>query len=51
MVADDGADGYSWIMNESCDDIFKIEILDGPPMRMDKGDETPPPSKEEKRLR
>ena len=50
MVADDGADGYSWIMNESCDGIVMIEILDGPPMRMDKSDKPPPPP-EEKRLR
>ena len=45
MVADDGADGYSWIMNQSCDDIVKIELLDGPPKRMDKGDKPPPPPK------
>ena len=33
QVGDAGKKGFSWILNEDCDDVLAIEILEGPPMK------------------
>merc|ERR1712010_309153 len=32
-VGDAGKKGFSWILNEDCDDVLAIELLEGPPMK------------------
>ena len=61
QVADAGKKGFSWIINEECNDIVDVEILEGPPMKEEAAaaeeekpaekEEAADEKKEEKRLR
>merc|ERR1712079_158997 len=54
QVGDQAKKGFSWILNEDCEDVLTVEILEGPPLEEEKpaeeGDEKAE-EKDEKKLR
>ena len=47
QVGDHGKKGFSWILNEDCEDVLTVEILEGPPLKEEKAAEEEEPAEEE----
>merc|ERR1712079_138533 len=46
QVGDQAKKGFSWILNEDCEDVLTVEILEGPPLKEEKAAEEEKPAEE-----